>query len=143
MKGDSLMIDKSLDWLALIMYALAAVSGGLGGCAIAGHHVLRGHSMRISYLLAYGIVGATFGVLLLAYGAMFGVNNASLHSMIGNAVLAGAAGSFALASTNISARWVLKRLGIEVLVTVRRAQEERRADGDPDSTGGTDGTGIN
>lgn len=137
------MIDKSLDWLALIMYALAAVSGGLGGCAIAGHHVLRGHSMRISYLLAYGIVGATFGVLLLAYGAMFGVNNASLHSMIGNAVLAGAAGSFALASTNISARWVLKRLGIEVLVTVRRAQEERREEGGPDGTGGTDGTGIN
>lgn len=138
MKGDSLMIDKSLDWLALIMYALAAVSGGLGGCAIAGHHVLRGHSMRISYLLAYGIVGATFGVLLLAYGAMFGVNNTSLHSMIGNAVLAGAAGSFALASTNISARWVLKRLGIEVLVTVRRAQEERRTD-----DGNDDGTGIN
>lgn len=137
------MIDKSLDWLALIMYALAAVSGGLGGCAIAGHHVLRGHSMRISYLLAYGIVGATFGVLLLAYGAMFGVNNTSMHSMIGNAVLAGAAGSFALASTNISARWVLKRLGIEVLVTVRRAQEERREEGGPDGTGGTDGTGIN
>lgn len=137
------MIDKSLDWLALIMYALAAVSGGLGGCAIAGHHVLRGHSMRISYLLAYGIVGATFGVLILAYGAMFGVNNTSMHSMIGNAVLAGAAGSFALASTNISARWILKRLGIEVLVTVRRAQEERREEGGPDGTGGTDGTGIN
>lgn len=135
MKGDNLMLDKSLDWLALIMYALAAVSGGLGGCAIAGHHVLRGHSMRISYLLAYAIVGATFGVLLLAYGALFGVNNTSMHSLIGNAVLAGAAGSLALASTNISARWVLKRLGIEVLVTVRRAQEERRD--------GTDGTGIN
>lgn len=129
------MLYKSLDWLALIMYALAAVSGGLGGCAIAGHHVLRGHSMRISYLLAYGIVGATFGVLILAYGALFGVNNTSLHSMVGNAVLAGAAGSFALASTNISARWVLKRLGIEVLVTVRRAQEERREEGGPDGTG--------
>ncbi len=131
------MPDKSLDWFALIMYALAAVSGGLGGCAIAGHHVLRGHSVRISYLLAYAIVGATFGVLLLAYGAFFGVNTASMDILIGHAVLAGAAGSLALASTNISARWVLKRLGIEVLVTVRRAQEDRRADNE------NDGTGIN
>lgn len=110
------MPARTLDWLALVMYALAAISGGMGGCAIAGHHVLRGRSMRLSYLLAYIIVGATFGVLALAYGITAGL---SLDTLIGHSIMAGAAGSITLASTNLSARWMLKRLGIEIEVTVR------------------------
>lgn len=119
------MPERTLEWVALVMYALAAISGGLGGCAIAGHHVLRGRSMRISYLLAYFIVGATFGVLMLAYGAAF-TDVHSIDRLIGQSVIAGAVGSLTLASTNLSARWVLKRLGIEVVVTVR---DNRNADG--------------
>ncbi len=120
------MPEKTLEWVALVMYALAAISGGLGGCAIAGHHVLRGRSMRVSYLLAYFIVGATFGVLMLAYGAAFTDGMHSLDRLIGQSVIAGAAGSLTLASTNLSARWVLKRLGIEVVVTVRDNRDAER-----------------
>lgn len=122
------MPEKTLEWLALLMYALAAISGGLGGCAVAGHHLLRGRSMRVSYVLAYAVVGMAFGLLALAYGSTFGVRAESLDALIGQSILAGAGGSLVLASTNISARWVLKRLGIEVLVTVRRADEERRGE---------------
>lgn len=118
------MPDKTLEWLTLMLYALAAVSGGLGGCAVAGHHILRGRSMRTSYALAYGIVGMVFGVLMLAYGSFFGVEAASIDRLIGQSVLAGMVGSLALASTNLSARWVLKRLGIEVIVTVRRSDDK-------------------
>lgn len=121
------MLDKQIEWLTLALYALAAVSGGLGGCAVAGHHILRGRSMRASYALAYGIVGMVFGVLMLAYGSVFGADAASLDRLIGQSVLAGAAGSIALASTNLSARWVLKRLGIEVIVTVRRSDDKESA----------------
>ncbi len=120
------MPEKTLEWVALVMYALAAISGGLGGCAIAGHHVLRGRSMRVSYLLAYFIVGATFGVLMLAYGAAVTDGMYALDRLIGQSVLAGAAGSLTLASTNLSARWVLKRLGIEVVVTVRDHRDAER-----------------
>lgn len=129
-EGEAQMPDRSLEFLALLMYALAAVSGGLGGAAIASHHLLRGRSMSISYALAYGMVGMVFGILALAYGSVFGVQPGSVDSIIGQSIIAGAAGSLVLASTNISARWVLKRLGIEVLVTVRRAQEDRRASKD-------------
>lgn len=119
------MMEKPIDWLALVMYALAAISGGLGGCAIAGHHVLRGRSMRVSYLLAYGIVGMAFGVLTLAFGAAFMGEAETLDRLIGQSVIAGAVGSLVLASTNLSARWVLKRFGIEVVVTVK---DSRNAD---------------
>lgn len=133
-KGEGLnMLDKPLEWLALLAYALAAISGGLGGCAIAGHHLLRGQSIRLSYVLAYGIVGMAFGILVLAYGSVFGVAPNSIDSLIGQSLLAGAAGSLTLASTNLSARWVLKRLGIEVFVNVRRTGKRRdgeRSDAD-------------
>lgn len=118
------MLDEQSEWLTLMLYALAAVSGGLGGCAIAGHHILRGRSTRLSYVLAYGIVGMVFGVLMLAYGSIFGVEAASLDRLIGQSVLAGALGALTLASTNLSARLVLKRLGIEVIVTVRRSDDK-------------------
>jgi hypothetical protein len=109
------------------MYALAAISGGLGGCAIASHSILRGATPRVSYVLAYGMIGVVFGMLTYAYGTLAGVDTANIDSLIGASILAGASGSVTLASTNISARWVLKRLGIEVQVTVRRSDEDRRA----------------
>ncbi len=117
------MPDRIINQFITVMYALAAISGGLGGCAVAGQYVLRGGTARLSYMLAYIIIGVMFGVLVLAYGATFGVESSSIDQVIGNSIIAGAAGSLSLASSNISARWVLKRLGIEVQVTVKRRGE--------------------
>lgn len=116
--------DKVIEYITLLMYALAAISGGLGGCAAAGHHILRGQQPRASYVLAYGIIGVLFGVLALAYGGLFGAAVTTMDALIGQSVLAGAVGSITLASSNLSARWVLKKLGIEVVVSVRRRDED-------------------
>lgn len=89
---------------------------------MASHGILRGQKPRLSYILAYGILGMVFGVLAMAYGAMFGLDT-SMDKLIGNSVLAGSIGSFTLAATNISARVLLKRLGIEIQVTVKRKGE--------------------
>lgn len=113
-----------IEWVTLIMYALAAISGGLGGGAVASHGVLRGQPPRSSYVVAYVIIGMMFGVLMLAYGSMFGADTASLDKLIGHAVLAGAVGSMLLASSNLSARWILKRLGIEIEVTIKRSEDK-------------------
>lgn len=119
-----MMPERILEQITILLYALAAISGGLGGCAIAAHDVLRGGKPRLSFLLAYGIIGAVFGVLGLAYGSWFGMNNETTDHIIGNSVLIGAMGSAVLASTNLSARWVLKRLGIEVEVSIKRRGEK-------------------
>lgn len=116
------MPERVIDHAVLMLYALAAISGGLGGCAVASSEVLRGKSPRLAFVMAYAMVGAVFGILTIAWGALFGIDTASVDSIIGNAVLVGAAGSITLASTNMSARWVLKRLGIEVEVKVKRTE---------------------
>ena len=117
------MPEKIVEHVTLFMYALAAISGGLGGFAIASHSLIRGNPTRASYFLAYGVLGVAFGVLALAYGHFFGMNSGSIDRVVGNSVIAGAVGSVVLASTNISARWILKRFGIEVQVTVKRRGE--------------------
>jgi len=114
------MPEKIIEHITLFMYALAAISGGLGGCAIASHNLIRGNPTRVSYFMAYGIIGVAFGILALAYNQFLGINAGDIDSVIGKSILAGAAGSVVLASSNISARWILKRLGIEVQVTVTR-----------------------
>lgn len=119
------MPEKVTAYVTLLMYALAAISGGLGGCAVAGHQVLRGITPRVSYVVAYATIGIMFGVLALAYGALIGINQ-SMDTVIGSSVLAGAVGSITLASTNISARWILRRLGIEVQVTVRKRDSDKQ-----------------
>lgn len=118
------MPERLTEYVALISYAVAAISGGLGGCGVAAHQVLHGGRLRITYLVAYGIIGCMFGVLALAYGVFLGVGGQSIDSIIGSSIIAGAVGSVVLASTNISARWILKRLGIEVQVTVTRKDKD-------------------
>lgn len=120
------MPERVTEFVTLLMYTLAAISGGLGGCAVAGQQVLRGGRPRLSYVIAYATLGVMFGVLALAYGALIGMPTQSMDAVIGNSIIAGAVGSIALASTNISARWILKKLGIEIEVTVHRRDDETK-----------------
>lgn len=116
--------------MVLIFYALAAISGGLGGCAVTASQFVRADGtdkaqMRASWLLAYAIIGAVFGLLFAAYGAVF-LNIHHYTEIIGPALIAGIVGSGSLSAVNVTARFVLKHLGIEVVVTVRKNKEERR-----------------
>lgn len=110
--------------LIYLLFALAAISGGLGGCAIASHRLLSGKQMRVSYLFAYSIIGATFGVLFAAYGWIVAPNHPS--EIIGPALVAGMIGSAALGGMNWTARFILKHLGVEIQVTMRKPDEDRR-----------------
>ncbi len=116
------MPSKITHEITLLMFVLAGISGGLGGCAMAQHQILRGVQPRLSYVFAYAIIGIFFGLLGLCYGAYFGGDHSSIEKLIGQSLLAGALGSVVLASSNISARWILKRLGVEVEVTLRRTE---------------------
>lgn len=116
------MQERAADLAIAIIYALAVVSGGLGGCTIAAHNVIRGKSIRPSFFLADMIIGGVFGALFASYGGM--VLGKHWHEIIGPAILAGAVGAIALSATNLSARFILKRLGIEVVVTVKKQGDD-------------------
>lgn len=123
-------MDKLEDLAIIILYAVAAISGGLGGCAVTAQQFLRTSGggqvqMRISWIMAYSIIGAVFGLLFAAYGVIF-VNITSYADIVGPALISGIVGASSLGLMNVSARIILKQLGVEIEVTMRRESEERR-----------------
>lgn len=121
------MPEKNISNVIFILYCIAAVSGGVGGCAVAAHQLIGGkQSIRLSFFLAYAIIGAAFGLLTAAYGAFLVDDH--ITDIIGPSLIAGAAASIFLSGMNVTARFILKRLGMEIVVTVRRDKEERRKD---------------
>jgi hypothetical protein len=105
-----------------VIFALAAISGGLGGCSIASHRLITGRKMRLSFFAAYGIVGAAFGILFCAFGWVMSDSHPS--QIIGPSLASGMIGAFLLGSMNWTARIILKQLGIEVQVTMKKAEKE-------------------
>lgn len=119
------MPERVHENLIFILYVLAAVSGGLGGCSIAAHHMISGKkAMRFAFFFAYAVIGVAFGLLTAAYGAFLVEDHPA--DIIGPSIVAGAVGALALSSMNLTARFILKQLGIEVVVTMRRGAEDRR-----------------
>lgn len=113
-------MDKILDFATSVLYAIAAISGCLGAGAVAGYDVLRGKPMRLSYIAAYAIIGLVLGLINMAYGTAMGLHANDLDSVIGSSIILGAAGTIALASMNISSKWIFRRLGVEVELNVKR-----------------------
>lgn len=121
-------MERMADQAVFILYLLAALSGGLGGCAVTAQHFLRDQGkgtvqMRASWLLAYAIIGSVFGLLFAAYMVTF-TDPQSVTGVIGPAIISGIVGASALSGINITTRFLLKRLGIEVIVSVRRDNED-------------------
>jgi hypothetical protein len=96
----------------------------MGGCTIAAQHLLSGRKMRTGYVGAYFIIGVVFGLLTAAYGAVFVKD--SITDIIGPAIIAGAVGALALSASNMTARFLLKKLGIEVVLTMRPHHPDER-----------------
>lgn len=113
--------------ILMAMYALAAVSGGLGGCAAASFYFTHGKQLRWPFVLAYFVLGIAFGVITLAIMIVGNFNVDDMNKVIIYSGFAGTSGSIVLASANLSAKAYFKRLGIEVQVTLRRPEEDRRA----------------
>lgn len=114
-------------WWELLLIALAAVSGGLGGAAIAGRVVIQGRPLTAAYAASYAIIGMAFGILAAVYGAAVGLHGGSsaAGSVIGAGVIAGMLGAAGMAGANFSIRWILARLGLEVEIQVRPTERRR------------------
>ena len=113
----------------LILYVLAAVSGGIGGCGIASSQFLQSQgviSLRVAYLSAYAIIGGIGGILFTAYVMAFDRSVHHLSDVIPGAIIAGMVFSLSLAGTNGVAKIILRRLGIQIELTVRKDDEDRR-----------------
>jgi hypothetical protein len=120
------MVDKVLDAGLATLLAVAGISGGIGGCTIVAHNVLRGRVMTSALVAAYVFIGFVFGIAgTLMSTAVFGFAP-SFEKLVLINLFFGMAGSIALASANLSIRFLLKRLGIEVEVTVRKTESGER-----------------
>ncbi len=117
------MPDKQISNLLAFLYILAAISGAAGGCLVAAHHVLRGRSITALFVAAYGFVGLIFGLSGVMVITAFTSSELSIQSTFLIGLILGVVGSTSLAGANLSARIIMKRLGIEVDVEIRRVDK--------------------
>ena len=111
--------------MTALVYAVAAVSGASGGCTVAAHHILRGRPMAAMILCAYAFVGGVFGVAVIAAVYLYTDISFTVERLILTALGFGFFGSIALAGANLSARFLFRRLGIEVDVSVKRIERRK------------------
>lgn len=109
-----------------VLYAIATISGALGGCASGMHYYATAKTAKASFVLAYMILGAIFGVIFFAGASVFSISVATVHELILYSIGAGTAGSVMLFSANWTVKAIFKRLGVEVEVTLRKGGEDRR-----------------
>ena len=114
------MPDKQISNFLAFLYILAAISGAAGGCLVAAHHVLRGRNVTALFVAAYGFVGLVFGLTGVIVITAFTSADMSIQSGFLIGLILGAVGSSSLAGANLSARIIMRKLGIEVDVEVRR-----------------------
>ncbi len=118
------MPEKSVGNLLAFLYVVAAVSGAAGGCLVAAHHVLRGRNVTRLFIAAYSFVGLVFGLAGVIVVAGFTSIDLTLERTILLGLIFGSVGSVTLAGANLSARIIMRRLGIEVDVSVHRINKE-------------------
>lgn len=118
----------------MVLYAVAAITGGMGGCATA-LNVLKHHQHKrgvAPFVCAYIVLGVVFGILTLAGLYVIDKPPTTIHHLVLQTALGGSVGSVALALVNYTARVVFDLFGIKVQVTIRRDGDERRnGDGEP------------
>lgn len=119
---------KSPDWFVLWMYAIAAVAGGIGGCAAGAMTELKQGNLRFAYFAAYGTIGFVTGGITYFLSDFFNVAPPTLVGHVGWALAMGLLVPLVLAAHNFGAKFAFKLLGGEVQVTFRHDKEERRED---------------
>lgn len=114
------MPDKTTDFWAALAYAIVAISGASGGCLVVAHRAVRGRTVTSILLVAYAFIGGVFAVAGMAALALFGEISQSIERLLLIGLIMGVTGSVALASANLSIRLILRRLGIEVDVSIKK-----------------------
>lgn len=107
----------------LLWYCLAMVTGAIGGCSAAAiTSVVSRQKLLLGLFIAYLWIGAFAGVIALTGCWYFGVS--TTNEVLRNVLIVSTAAPLFLAAHNGTARFVLKRFGIEVVVQFRKAGEQ-------------------
>lgn len=114
-----------IDTMVAVLYAVAAISGALGGCATSCYYMTHDKHPRWTFAIAYTIMGVVFGILTYAGLAIYH-RPETVDMLVVSSIAGGAAGALALGAANLTVRLILRRLGVEVAFTVRKAGEDRR-----------------
>lgn len=124
------MPEKNPDLWTLFLFFLAAVSGGVGGCAAGSMMGLKRGEVLFGQIAAYGFIGIVCGCVSYAFGHYVGHPGDTL-SVMGWAILIGTIVPVVLACHNFGARYAFRFFGIDVEFTMRRrsngGKEERRS----------------
>lgn len=115
------MIEQGFGWL----YAVVAISGAAGGCMMVVQKVLRGRNVTAVLMLAYTFAGLVFGVAGAAGLEIFTEWQPSFDRALLAGLMFGAIGAGSLAGMNLSARFILRRLGVEVDVSIRPVRTKK------------------
>lgn len=118
-----------LQWAELLPFAVAVISGAISGCAASFSAGRKSPEVLTAFFVGYAICGVFGAVMALAGAWVF------VPSLIGSVpkliLFTGAAGlitSLALASSNLTMRFILKRLGVEIVIDLRRTSSEIKID---------------
>jgi hypothetical protein len=115
----------------MMIYAIAAVTGALGGCAAGAHVFLYREGFRIAFVLAYAVIGAAVSVgvagsILWQIGQpLSDLSDAALHQVIMASMFSGMVGSFALSLLHVASKIVLRWRGIEIEVVARKYNDKK------------------
>ena len=126
-KADFIMLDDQTPCRLreLIPFIGAIVTGAIGGCVAGIQHARTKPETIAAYAVAYAITGAFGAVMALAALMVFypgWVNGWSKLFLLGGS--SGLITSLALAAGNLSMRFVLKQIGLEVTVNVQKAKSK-------------------
>jgi len=109
----------------LIPFVGAVVNGAVGGCIACLQHARTRRETVLAYAAAYAMTGA-FGALMTMAGASIFMPNivtgwASLFIVSG---LSGVIVSSALAAGNLSMRFILAKLGFEIVIDIKKTDNK-------------------
>ena len=113
------------EYALAFLYVVAAIAGACGGCLVASHRLLNKENMTGMIFAAYGFAGLILGLTGVMVLAAFTDVTLTLERAFLFGLIFGVTGSASLAGMNLSARFIMRRLGIEVDVTIKRIKKDK------------------
>lgn len=114
------------EYTVAFLYIVAAIAGACGGCLVASQRLLHGRNLTALIFAAYGFAGLVLGLTGVIVVSVFTTIALSIETAFLLGLIFGVTGSASLAGMNVSARFLMRRLGIEVDVSIKRMRPAAR-----------------